>query len=235
VSRLEVSCRLGYPSGFQLEAAFATNALVTALFGPSASGKTSLLSVIAGLRRPLEGRVRLGDQVWLDSAAGIALPPEARRIGYVFQEGLLFPHLSVRDNLLYGWRRRGPGAGPITLARVVQVLELEEVLSRPPHTLSGGQRQRVALGRALLRNPELLLLDEPVASLDERLKLRVHDYLEQALREWHIPTVYVSHDATDVRRLAQLVVVLNQGRVTAVGCPADVLGRKSNPGDPAAS
>ena len=184
MSLLEFTCRLRYPSGFVLDASFTLDATVAALFGPSGSGKTTILSITAGLRRPDVGRVRLGDTVLFDAAAGVCLPPEARGVGYVFQDHLLFPHLSVRDNLLYGRRRRRPGARAIDFNRVVDVLELGGVLDRPPHTLSGGQRQRVALGRALLCGPRLLLLDEPLASLDADLKRRVLDYVEQVLREW---------------------------------------------------
>jgi molybdate transport system ATP-binding protein len=147
------------------------------------------------------------------------LPPEARRIGYVFQDHLLFSHLRVRRNLLYGWRRRPWTARPVDLARVVEVLELGDLLERWPHTLSGGQRQRVALGRALLCGPELLLLDEPLASVEEVLKRRVLDYVEQVLQEWRIPTLYVTHNPADVRRLAQEVIVLRDGKVEALGGP----------------
>jgi molybdate transport system ATP-binding protein len=230
VSLLEFRCRLRYPSGFLLDAAFSTGAQVTALFGPSASGKTSVLSILAGLRRPDAGVVRLAGRVLFDSTAGVRLPPEARRVGYVFQDHLLFPHLTVEGNLLYGWKRRPAGARPVDFRRVVDVLELADVLSRQPHTLSGGQRQRVALGRALLTSPELLLLDEPLSSLDQELKGRVLAYVEQVLREWHLPTLYVTHDADEVRRLAQWVVVLADGRVTAEGTPVEVLS-----GEPGAS
>jgi molybdate transport system ATP-binding protein len=223
VSLLEFHCRLGYPSGFELDARFATDAAVTALFGPSGSGKTSILSMIAGLRRPQSGSIRLGRDVLFDSAAGINRSPESRRIGYVFQDHLLFPHLSVRRNLLYGWRRRPPQARSVPFERAAAVLELGDVLDRLPHTLSGGQRQRVALGRALLCGPELLLLDEPLAALDEALKDRVLGYVEQIVSEWHIPTLYVTHNPGDVRRLANWVVALREGRVTGAGLPAAVL------------
>jgi molybdate transport system ATP-binding protein len=223
VSLLECRCRLRYPSGFTIDADFATDAAVTALFGPSGAGKTSILSMIAGLRRPQAGAIRLGPRSLFDAAAGVHLAPEARRIGYVFQDHLLFPHLTVRRNLLYGWRRRPPEARKVTVERAVEVLELKGLLDRLPHTLSGGQRQRVALGRALLTGPDLLLLDEPLAALDEALKRRVLDYVEQIVAEWRIPTVYVTHDANDVRRLARQVVMLQDGRVRAAGPPADVL------------
>ena len=223
MSLLECHCRLRYASGFELDARFTTGAAVTALFGPSGSGKTSILSVIAGLRRPQLGFIRLGPRVLFDSGAGVNLAPESRRIGYVFQDHLLFPHLSVRRNLLYGWRRRPPQARPVSFERAAAVLELTDMLDRLPHTLSGGQRQRVALGRALLSGPELLLLDEPLAALDEALKDRVLGYVEQIVNEWHIPTLYVTHNPGDVKRLAQWVVALREGRVTGAGLPGAVL------------
>ena len=213
MSRLEFACTLRYPSGFALDAAFAAGDTVTALVGPSGSGKTTVLSVLAGLRRPDRGRVLLGGEPLYDSAAGVDLPPERRRVGYVFQDHLLFPHRTVRRNLLYGWRRRDRSARPPDLGRVVEVLELSHVLDRLPHTLSGGERQRAALGRALLYGPRLLLLDEPLAAVDEALRGRVLDYIEQALREWRVPTLYVTHNQAEVGRLAQEVVRLEGGRV----------------------
>src|SRR5579859_2780388 len=154
MSFFEFRCKLRYPSGFEVDCAFGTDAEVTSLCGPSGSGKTSVLSMIAGLRRPDSGRIQLGQRILFDSAVGINLPPEHRRIGYVFQDQLLFPHLSVEENLKFGWRRKPADARPIDLTRIVQVLELGDVLKRLPHTLSGGQKQRVALGRALLCGPE---------------------------------------------------------------------------------
>lgn len=217
MSLLEVRCRLRYLSGFVLDVDFASDESLTALFGPSGSGKTSVLSVIAGLRRPDSGLIRVGPRVVFDGSSGVCLPPEARRVGYVFQEHLLFPHLTVRHNLSYGMRRRPRDARPVDFARAVQVLELTDLLERMPRTLSGGQRQRVAFGRALLCGPELLLLDEPLVSVEEELRGRVLDYVEQVLREWQIPTLYVTHDPADVRRLAGRVLVLREGKVVSVG------------------
>jgi molybdate transport system ATP-binding protein len=219
--QLKVDCAHRYPSGFALEVQFTAGAAVTALFGSSGSGKTTTLNLIAGHLRPERGRIQLGERVLFDSAARVFVPPEARGIGVVFQDHRLFSHLSVRRNLEYGLRRRP--LRKIELAKVVQVLELETLLDRPPMTLSGGQQQRVALGRAILRGPELLLLDEPLAALDEALKHRVLVYLERALEKWHIPTLFVSHDQADVRRLAETVVVLEHGRVVASGPTATTL------------
>src|SRR5260370_14864689 len=211
MSLLEFRCKLTYPSGFQLDAAFSMDQPVTAICGPSGSGKTSILSIIAGLRRPDQGTIRLGKRLLEDRSAGIHLAPEKRRIGYVFQDQLLFPHLSVRRNLLYGWKRRPRGMVSVDYGRVGEVLELTDLADRYPHTLSGGEPQPRALGRALLSAPYFLLFDEPLVSLDTPLKDRVLNYVEQVLKEWKIPTLYVTHDARDVQGLAQQVVLLNRG------------------------
>jgi molybdate transport system ATP-binding protein len=232
VSLLEFRARLRYASGFVLDAAFQSDAAVTALFGPSGSGKTSILSIIAGLRQPEEGLVRLSSRLLFDSAQQISLPAEARRVGYVFQDYLLFPHLNVRGNLLYGWRRRGREARPVDLAAVTRVLELDGLLDRLPHTLSGGQRQRVAIGRALLCGPDILLLDEPLAGTEEALRERVLEYVSRIVQSWGIPTVYVTHDPAAVRQLAQHVVVLEHGRVVRQGPPANALEIKNLTAEP---
>jgi len=213
VSLLEFNARLRYASGFVVEVEFETEARVTALVGPSGSGKTSILSMIAGLRRPDAGQIMLAGRRFDDTTVGVHVAPEVRRIGYVFQGHLLFPHLSVRKNLLYGWNRRTATSRPVELDHVVAVLELGSLLERSPHTLSGGERQRVALGRALMCGPELLLLDEPLSSLDQPLKERVLDYIERVLAEWKIPAIYVSHDVGEVRRMAEQVIEIEAGRL----------------------
>lgn len=225
MSRLEFRCTHRYPTGFALDVAFSTDHSATALFGPSGSGKTSVLSMIAGLRQPDEGRIALGDRVLFDRAARIELPPERRRIGYVFQDHLLFPHRTVEGNLRYGLRRAGRVEPRIGFDRVADVLELRPLLARYPRNLSGGERQRTALGRALLSQPELLLLDEPWSALDDALKHRVLAYLERVQAEFALPMLLVSHDQAAVRRLAQWVVVLDRGRVAAEGTPEDALSQ----------
>ena len=192
---------------------------VTSLFGPSGSGKTSVLSAIAGFLRPQSGYVRLGDRTVLDAAGKVYLPPERRRLGVVFQDHLLFPHLTVEANLRYGRHHRRSRQRPIELSRVVEVLEIGGLLTRYPANLSGGEQQRVALGRALLSGPELLMMDEPLASLDARLKARVLAYLQRVVAEWNIPTLFVSHSQSDVRRVADWVVILEEGRVVTSATP----------------
>lgn len=194
--------------GFHLTLAFTAGEGITALWGPSGSGKTTTLQLIAGLLAPERGRIELYDRVLTDTAQRITLPPEARHIGVVFQEGLLFPHLSVEHNLRYGERRRGGNAGgvEVTFERVVAVLELGELLTRPPATLSGGQARRVALGRALLCSPRLLMLDEPLTGLDDELKAKIVAYLERVRSEWRIPMLLVTHDRSTVERLGAAVV-----------------------------
>ncbi len=222
MNRLSFQGTHRFASGFVVDATFDAAARVTALFGPSGSGKTSILYMIAGLLRPDSGTIALGEQLWHDSKRAINLRPEERHVGFVFQDHLLFPHLNVRQNLMYG-RRRRKAASKIEPNRVIEVLELGELLDRALRNLSGGEKQRVALGRSLLSGPELLLMDEPLAALDEGLKDRVLAYLERVVDEWQLPTIYVSHSAAEVSRLAEYVLVLQSGRVISSGKPQDVL------------
>jgi molybdate transport system ATP-binding protein len=214
---LAFRCRHQYASGFSFDVSFETEHRVTALFGPSGSGKTSVLNIVSGLLHAQEGLVRLDDHTLFDSAKSINLRPEQRRTGYVFQDSLLLPHKSVEGNLAYGLRRRGNSSPAIGWDRVVDVLELRPLLQRLPRTLSGGERQRVALGRALLSQPRILLLDEPWSALDDSAKDRVLDYLERALAEWQLPALLVSHDRHSLRRLAEWVVAIDGGRVQQTG------------------
>jgi molybdate transport system ATP-binding protein len=212
---LEFEARLVYPAGFAFDVAFEAGAGVTALVGPSGSGKTTTLSIVAGLRTPASGRIRLGDAVLFDSRSATSLPPEARRVGYVFQQHLLFPHLTVERNLLYGWARRRTTARAVDPGAIIRVLDLGDLLQRMPATLSGGQSQRVALGRALLCAPELLLLDEPLASVDDELKQQMLGYIEHVLESWSIPTLFVTHHPDEIRRICSSSVELRAGRVVS--------------------
>ena len=196
----------------QVELAFAQVG-VTAFFGPSGSGKTSLVNCIAGLLRPDQGRIVLQERVLFDSAAGVDLPPEHRRLGYVFQEGRLFPHLSVRSNLLYGFKLLPAGQRRIHLEQVVELMGLEPLLERRPATLSGGEKQRVAVGRALLASPRLLIMDEPLASLDQERKDEVLPFLARLPRRLDMPIVYVSHAMSEILALSAQVVRLARGQV----------------------
>ena len=211
--RVDVTKQLGE---FLLEAAFESQGRVTGLFGASGAGKTSLINMIAGLLRPDRGVIALDDETLDDTAAGVHVPPHRRRIGYVFQDARLFPHLDVRQNLDYGRRMNGLARDEAQHKRVVDLLDIGALLDRRPGKLSGGERQRVALGRALLAKPRLLLLDEPLGSLDEGRKEEILPYLVR-LRDEGIPMVYVSHDVAELRQLATQIVMLKQGRVTSFG------------------
>ena len=190
---------------------------VTALFGPSGAGKTSVVNMIAGLLKPDRGSIVLGDTILFDQAEAINVPPHRRRIGYVFQEGRLFPHLSVRQNLDYGRRMSGRPRDPTEFERIATLLGITHLLQRRPRMLSGGERQRVAIGRALLMQPRLLLLDEPLASLDAGHKGEILPYLLRLRDQAAIPMVYVSHIAAELRQIATTVVQLEEGRVHAIG------------------
>ena len=195
-------------------------ARTVALFGPSGSGKTTTLEIVAGLRRPNDGTIRIGTDVLFDSQLGIDTPIYRRRVGYVPQDQALFPHLNVRRNILYGVNSGGGRA----IESVVGLLELGPVLDRSIEALSGGERQRVALARALMASPAVLLLDEPLTALDSALRARILPYLERVRDELAVPMVYVSHDAAEVRVMADWVVALEKGRVVQsaaeLGVPA---------------
>ena len=211
---VDVEKRLG---DFLLNASFSGESGVTALFGASGSGKTSLVNMIAGLSRPERGRIVLDDETLFDASNSINVPAWRRRIGYVFQEGRLFPHLSVKNNLVYGRWMAGIAADENAFRRVLELLDIGPLLDRRSGRLSGGERQRVAFGRALLMQPRLLLLDEPLASLDARRKQEILPYLRRLRDEARVPMVYVSHDAAEIAQLANRVVKLNTGRVVDVG------------------
>ena len=198
---------------------------VTALFGHSGSGKTTLLRVLAGLERVAGARVALGDEMWQDDARKVFVPTHERGIGYVFQEASLFPHLSVRANLEFGRKRLKPAERRFDLMAVAELLGIERLLDASPATLSGGERQRAAIARTLLASPRLLLMDEPLAALDMRRKLEILPYLERLHDELALPVVYVSHAADEVARLADHLVVLEEGRVLASGPLAATLAR----------
>jgi molybdate transport system ATP-binding protein len=212
--KVDVQKQLGE---FSLEASFASEGRVTGLFGASGAGKTSLVNMIAGLLRPDRGTIVIDGEIVDDTAAGIHVPTYRRRIGYVFQDARLFPHLNVAQNLDYGRRMNGLASDPAQHKRIIDLLDIGALLDRRPGKLSGGERQRVALGRALLAKPRLLLLDEPLGALDEARKLEILPYLVRLRDEANIPMVYVSHDVAELRQLATQIVMLKQGKVTSFG------------------
>ena len=218
---LEVDVRLALDR-FDLVVQETFHSAAIGVFGASGAGKSSLLETLAGLRQGAEGRLQLGEETWLHSAKRVFLPPERRRVGYVPQSGLLFPHWNVRRNLLAG-AGRAPQGSAITLERVAALLELEPLLDRSVHHLSGGERQRVALGRALCSAPRLLLLDEPLAALDLPLRRRLLPYLRRLRRELEVPLLLVTHDPIEAQALCEELVVLQEGAVLARGEPRQVL------------
>jgi molybdate transport system ATP-binding protein len=204
---------------FTLEIHERTDARITALFGPSGAGKTTVLDAIAGLRRPSAGTIAVGGRVLFESASGLDRPAHDRHIGYVPQDVALFPHMTVRRNVLYG-RRDGQ---QLELGAVARMLEIEPLLERRVPQLSGGEKQRVALARALMSSPSVLLLDEPLAAVDVERRRRILPYLERVRDDLALPIVYVSHDADEVRQLADHAIVLDQGRVVRSGPPEATL------------
>lgn len=222
---VDIRHRLG---AFSVEAAFSADKGVTALFGRSGSGKTSLINIIAGLMRPDGGELSFNGDVLFDGVKRMFVPAHRRRFGYVFQEARLFPHLSVRRNLGYGrWFSRH-NQGGADFNRVVDLLGVGALLDRAPANLSGGEKQRIAIGRALLSNPRLLLMDEPMAALDEERKAEILPYLERLRDEADIPIIYVSHSVAEVARLATKVIILENGRVSASGDAASILSQPSS-------
>lgn len=215
---------------FTLDVAFEAGGGVTALFGRSGAGKSTIVKAIAGLIRPERGRIQIGDTVLFDSSRRVNVSVQRRRAGVVFQDGRLFPHLNVRENLLYGFAR-AKGEKAIDADSVIRTLGIEALLERKPFTLSGGERQRVAVGRALLAQPRVLLMDEPLASLDAARKADVLPYLEALNARFGIPIIYVTHDADEVLRLASDVVLLAAGKVAASGTLGDVTSRLDLPAE----
>ena len=209
---VEVSVRrvLG---NFEIDAEFGAEAGITALFGRSGAGKTSIIDMVAGLLRPDSGRVAIGGRVLYDAARGIDVPVHRRRIGYVFHQPRLFPHLSVRGNLLYGRRFARPGPTKTNVDAVVDLLGITHLLGRRPGALSGGEKQRIAIGRALLTQPQALIMDEPMASLDAARRGEILPYLERLRDEARLPVLYVSHSVEEVTRLADTLVLVSDGRV----------------------
>ena len=205
----DVSLRQGH---FTLQMRDESRVEVLGLFGPSGSGKTTLLETIAGLRRPLRGEIRVGGRTLFDSTRKIDSPPRERQIGYVPQDVLLFPHLNVRRNLLYGARHSA-------LEPLTEILDIRSLLDRRVDKLSGGERQRVAIGRALMTKPALLLLDEPLAAVDRARREQILPYLLRLRRELHVPLVYVTHDAIELSQMADRVIVVKDGLIARAGAP----------------
>lgn len=203
---------------FSIDTCFAApSGGITALFGPSGCGKTTVLRCVAGLQQ-IPGRIEVDGEVWQDTASGIFLPAHRRRVGYVFQEASLFPHLTVRDNLHYGERRIGPGEARLaSFDDIVALLGIAHLLERSPAALSGGERQRVAVGRALLSSPRVLAMDEPLSALDRMTKDEILPYFERLHAELALPILYVSHDLAEIERLADTLVLMREGRVVAAG------------------
>ncbi len=216
-------------ANFVLELDAEITGQVAAIFGPSGAGKTSVLDLIAGLRHPQSARIELDEQVLTDTAHGAFVPTRQRGIGYVPQDGALFPHLSVRRNLQYGSPRHAVNGSKSQFEHVVEVLEIGELVDRWPQRLSGGEKQRVALARALLSSPRLLLLDEPLAALDQPLKLKIMPYLQRVRDEFHVPMIYVTHNANEVMALCDEVLVIEQGKQIRHGAPAHLFTVSDEP------
>ncbi|WP_242196491.1 MULTISPECIES: molybdenum ABC transporter ATP-binding protein [unclassified Pseudomonas] len=226
---IEVRLQLNYP-GFALKVDLKLPGRgVTALYGHSGSGKTTCLRCIAGLERAEDGFVQINDQVWQDSRNGLFVPPHKRALGYVFQEASLFPHLSVRANLEFGFKRIARQQRRVDMAHATELLGIAHLLDRHPQHLSGGERQRIGIARALLTSPQLLLMDEPLAALDSKRKSEILPYLERLHDELDIPVLYVSHAQDEVARLADHIVLLSDGQALASGPIGETLARLDLP------
>jgi len=210
-SALTLNCKHRYESGFALNIQFEADNRVTALCGPSGSGKTSIFAIVAGLLKPASGYVCVGDQVVTDTKARIFVRPEHRRVGLLFQDYCLFPHLRVQANIAYGMRRRSNKG--IALDRIIRTLELTDILDRYPRSLSGGQQQRVALARALASAPKILVLDEPLTAVEDSLCDRISTFIERIVYEFEVPAVLISHNRGLVKRLATRIISIENGRV----------------------
>ena len=215
-------CRMPL-ANFELDIDASFDSRITAIFGPSGSGKTTLLDAVAGLRRIADGEITIDGRTLFSSARGINLSPQQRGIGYVPQESALFPHLSVRKNILFGAERAGYATKTIETDHVLNILEIGHLLDRPVTNISGGEAQRVALARAILSQPELLLLDEPLAALDIGLKEKILPYLGRVRDEFQIPMIYVTHSLTEVLTLADWVLMIREGRLITQGVPREAL------------
>jgi molybdate transport system ATP-binding protein len=211
---------------FSVDAAFLSEeGGITALFGRSGAGKTSVINMLAGLVRPDQGHIIVNKRRLFDSARDIDIPPQRRRIGYIFQDGRLFPHLSVRSNLVYGMRLTPLSERYLRFDQVIELLGIEQLLNRRPAKLSGGEKQRIAIGRALLASPSLLLMDEPLASLDRARKTEVLPFIARMSNELSIPILYVSHSLNEILNLADSIVIMESGRVVAAGRIEDLMNR----------
>ncbi|MEX1036794.1 MAG: molybdenum ABC transporter ATP-binding protein [Sneathiella sp.] len=211
--------------GFHLSAAFTAEPGLIAVFGPSGAGKTMLAKLLAGLITPDEGRIEIDGRTLFDTAKNINVPVHQRHVGFIFQEHRLFPHYSVRGNLTYGKGRRTRSAAPIEFGKVVGILGIEKLLDRKPASLSGGERQRVAIGRALLSNPRLLIMDEPLSSLDDGRKAEILPLIEALKSEFGLTTLYISHSIEEITRLADTLVLIDKGSVKAAGPAAEISSR----------
>jgi molybdate transport system ATP-binding protein len=208
--------------GFALEVEWAIQEELAVLFGYSGAGKTMTLQMIAGLMKPDQGSIRLGGQILFDSRARIDVPPQDRSIGYVFQDLALFPHMTVKSNIMYGAKGMGKKERRIKTDEMIEIFHLEGLVDKNPGEISGGQRQRVALARALIRRPKLLLLDEPFSALDHPLRLEMHQYLTGAARNYKIPVIMVTHDLIEASKLGDKIIIYSEGRITQAGAPAEV-------------